>query len=92
MTLTVGDTFKEPSPSVTVLEDLTNVTDKATIKKTIKTKDGKEVTAIKTDQAETYTITYSISYKKFTDTLTRTIIIKEKTPEKPPKPSEKPTT
>ncbi len=90
MNLTVGDSFKEPSPAVTVLEDLTNVTDKATIKKTIKTKDGKEVTAIKTDKAETYTITYSITYKKFTDSLTRTIIVKEKTTEKPSNPTEKP--
>lgn len=86
-TLTVGDTYKEPSPAVIVLEDLTNVTDKATVKKVIKDSTGKEVTAIKTDKAETYTITYSISYKKFTDTLTRKIIIKEKTEEKPSTPS-----
>lgn len=95
ITLTVGDTmYKEPSPAVTVLEDLTNVTDKATIKKTIKNKAGKEITVsdMKTDKEETYTITYSITYKKFTDTLTRTIVIKEKVEEKPvDKPIEKPT-
>lgn len=90
--LTVGDTYKEPAPAVTVLEDLTNVTDNATIKKTIKDKSGKEVTSIKTDQAETYTITYSITYKKFTDTLTRTIVIKEKEEKPVEKPTEKPTT
>ncbi len=86
-TLTVGDTYKEPSPAVIVLEDLTNVTDKATVKKVIKDSAGKEVTAIKTDKAETYTITYSIRYKKFTDTLTRKIVIKEKAVEKPSTPS-----
>ncbi len=92
ITLNVGDTFKEPSPSVIVLEDLTNVTDKATIKKVIKDSTGKEVTAIKTDKAATYTITYNISYKKFTDTLTRKIVIKEKptTPSNPSQGTEKP--
>lgn len=94
ITLEIGDTmYKEPSPAVTVLEDLTNVTDKATIKKTIKNKAGKEITAsdMKTDKEETYTITYSITYKKFTDTLTRTIVVKTKTVEKPvEKPTEKP--
>ena len=91
VSLTVGDTYKEPTPAVTVLEDLTNVTNKATIKKTIKNKAGKEVTEIKTDKPETYTITYSISYKKFTDTLTRTIQVTEKVVEGPTeKPTDKP--
>ncbi len=93
ITLTVGDKmYKEPDPAVTVLEDLTNVTDKATITKVIKNKAGKEVKLedITTDKAETYTITYSISYKKFKDTLTRTIVVKEKSDEtqKPDKPKD----
>lgn len=79
ITLEIGDPiYKDPTKPVTVLEDLTDVTKKATVKTVIKNKAGKVITAaeMKTDVAETYTITYSITYEKFTDTLTRTIIVK----------------
>lgn len=81
ITLEIGDPiYKDSKKPVTVLEDLTDVTDKATIKKVIKNKAGKVITAeqMKTDVEETYTITYNITYKKFTDTLTRKIIVQEK--------------
>lgn len=81
ITLYVGDKmYVDPSPAVTVLADLTNVTNKATIKRTIKNSAGKEIAVneMNTDKAETYTITYSIAYNDFTDTLTRTIVVKEK--------------
>lgn len=80
MTLTIGDKFTDPG--VIVLEDSVDVSKKATIKRVIKNKAGKEVQAIDTTKAETYTITYSITYAKFTDTLTRTVTIKER--EEPP--------
>ncbi len=90
ITLYVGDKmYIDPSPAVTVLADLTNVTNKATIQKTIKNKAGKEITAsdMNTTAAETYTITYTITYNNFTDTLTRTIVVKEKPTENPVKPT-----
>lgn len=82
MNLTIGDKFIDPG--IIILEDTVDVTSKATVKKVIKNKLGKEVTTIDTTIADTYTITYQITYQKFTDTLTRTVVVKEKTvPEVP---------
>lgn len=58
---------------VKVLEGTTDVTNKATIKKTI-TKDSLIVTEIKGEG--TYKITYDIKYNDFSKTLTRTVVIK----------------
>lgn len=69
-------------PGVLVLEDLTDVTNKATIKKTVKNSGGKEMSDSKIDttKAGVYTITYNITYGKFTDTLQRTVTVVSKNP------------
>ena len=58
------DTYTEAG--VTVYEDSTNVTSSATIVVT---------GTVDTNVAGTYTITYNVQYKTFTDTLTRTVIV-----------------
>ncbi|MFV0249683.1 MAG: transglycosylase domain-containing protein [Bacilli bacterium] len=62
--------------SVIVLEDLVDVTKKATITKTIKNSSNTTVTKIDTTTVgATFTITYNIKYNDFTDTLTRTVTV-----------------
>lgn len=75
ITINTGDTFTDPG--VIVLEDLTDVTNKATIKKIIKNSSGKEMTdgKLDTSKADIYTITYNITYGKFTDTHQRTVTV-----------------
>lgn len=77
ITLQVGDTYTEPTKPVIVLENLTDVTNKATIKKVIKNKQGIEITLdqLVTTVPTTYTITYTIAYGDFTDTITKTIVV-----------------
>ncbi len=75
MTLTIGDTFQDPS--VKVFDNLVDVTDKATITVAIvRASDKQIVTKIETDSEETYTMTYLVKYKDFEDSYIRTVIIK----------------
>jgi len=77
--LKIGEKYTEPSNPVVVLNNgVIDTSKKATIKsKTIKrSSDNKVVTEIATDKAETYTITYNVSYGNTTDTITKKIIIK----------------
>ncbi len=74
---TIGDPAYE-DPGVTVLDNLIDVTDKATIEETIVRKsDNKEVEEIDFTKVDTYTITYKVTYKTYTESFVRTIIIKE---------------
>ena len=70
--LSVGTPFTDLNKPVIVLENSIDVTDKATITKTIT---GPSNT-IDTSIEGTYIITYKISYNGFVDTLTKTIQVK----------------
>ena len=70
----VGDAFVDEG--VKVLENNVDVTNKASIKKTIKNSSNKVVSVITTDKADTFTITYTITYGTYTETLTRKIYVK----------------
>lgn len=73
ISLNVGDKFDDKS--VTVKEDGKDVTNKATIEKTIvRRSDKKEVTSIDNTKAESYTITYNVKYKDTTKSLIRTVV------------------
>ena len=72
--ITKGSTYADKS--VTVKEGTKDITKNLTsseLKVTIKDSKGNTVKSIDTSKIETYTITYSINYKKFTKTLTRTV-------------------
>jgi penicillin-binding protein 1A len=72
--LTIGSTYSEPNPSVIVLENMTDVTNKATItKKITKLSSNTVVTTIDTSIIENYTIEYNVSYGGTTEKLLRTI-------------------
>lgn len=73
ITITQGSIYSDAG--VKVMQDKTDVTSKANIETKI-TKDGKEAEIKETG---TYTITYTIKYNNTTKTLTRTVIVKEKT-------------
>lgn len=70
--LSVGTPFVDLAKPVIVLENSVDVTDNATITKTISGPSEEIDTSIE----GTYTITYNISYNGFTDRLTKTIQIK----------------
>ena len=72
--LKIGDAFVDEG--VKVLENNVDVTNKASIKKTIKNSSNKVVSVITTDKADTFTITYTITYGTYTETLTRKIYVK----------------
>lgn len=76
--LSIGEEYKEPSPSVIVLENLIDVSSKAVVSTTVKrNSDGKTISLkdIDTSKEETYVITYQVKYNSSNDTLTRTIKI-----------------
>ena len=74
----VGNAYKDLG--VIVLSNLTDITDKATVtKKIIKKSNNQEVNQINTSSADYYTITYSIKYKDYTNTLTRVVNVVPKT-------------
>lgn len=75
ITLTVGGTYTEYSVKVT--EDGVDVTDDATIKTTIVDATGTPATKVDTTAANTYTITYTVTYGDFTKTVKRTVVIRE---------------
>jgi len=70
--LAINTPYSEPLKPIIVLENLIDVTDQAIITKTI---EGPSST-IDTTKEGTYTITYHISYNGYTDSLTKTIEIK----------------
>ena len=76
VTLKVGDTYMETINPVAVYEDLIDVTDKAKItKKITKNGSGELVSSIDTSTAGSYTITYSVSYKKTSKSFTKIVTI-----------------
>ncbi|HHW69671.1 MAG TPA: hypothetical protein GX747_04990 [Tenericutes bacterium] len=75
--LRIGDTYVEPNPAVIVMDNLSVVTDKATISKKITKKSTNQtIPNIDTTVADTYIITYTVTYSGYVETLTRTITIK----------------
>ena len=76
--LYIGDTYIETENPIIVTNNLIDVTSEAEIKKVITDKAGNEVTEIKTDSINTYTITYTVSYKDYNEKLIQTIEIIEK--------------
>ena len=73
--LSLNETFTEPG--VRVFENMIDVTDQATIRKTIKNSNDEIVTNIDTSSAGTYTVTYNITYNDYSKTHKRTIKIEE---------------
>ncbi len=71
--LTIGDPYIEQSVRVT--ENSVDVSDEATITRTIKNSLGETVFSIDTSSAKTYTITYNVVYKTYNQNHTRTVII-----------------
>jgi hypothetical protein len=75
----VDDNRQVQGISVTVYDNLVDVTNQATITISITDKDsnviGSKISDINFDEAGEYTISYKIKYRKFNKTLTRTIII-----------------
>ena len=74
ITLAIGDSFVDEG--VKVLENNQDITDKVSIKKTIYNSNNQVISAITTDKADTFTITYSISYESYRANLTRKITVK----------------
>ena len=74
-TLAIGTPYTEPTKPIIVLENMADVTDKATITKTIEGPSG-IATSIDTSVEGTYSITYHISYNGYTENLVKTIEIK----------------
>ena len=73
--LSINTPYIEPTKPVIVLENMFDVTDKASITKTIIGPDG-ETNTIDTSIEGTYKITYHISYEGYVEDLTKTIQIK----------------
>ena len=93
ITLNVNDPYIELQAPITVYEDLIDVTSNSTIIKTItKMSDNSTVESIDTSSVETYQISYNITYKDYTNTITRIVEIKEisvpEIPETPENPQE----
>ena len=72
-TLNKGDTYTDQG--VTVLDNMIDVTDRATITTTIKDKNNNMVSSVDTSNTNTYYIYYKITYKSYSKTLTRTVKI-----------------
>ena len=74
----IGEIYTDEG--VTVYDNLIDVTDQATIEISVtdseNNKIGTKVSAIDFNEEGTYTVTYKITYRKFSKTLTRTILIK----------------
>lgn len=71
--LKINDTYTEPNPAFSVLDNGLPITSGYTQKKVITNKKGETVTKIDNTKEEVYTITYTITYKSNNYTLTRTI-------------------
>lgn len=73
----IGEIYSDEG--VTVYDNLIDVTNQATIEITVNdsknNKIGSKVSAIDFNKEGTYTVTYKITYRKFSKTLTRTIVI-----------------
>ena len=78
ISFTIGDPdFVDPG--VSVYDNLVDVTSQATITTTITNKDNQVVTAIDFTTPGTYTITYQVTYKTYTESFVRTIEVKQRT-------------
>ena len=80
MTLSVGQQYVEPDKPVIVLENgITDVTDLATITYTVRRNSDNQVFSsvsyINTNAADSYTITYYVSYGSYQNTLTKIVQI-----------------
>lgn len=80
-TLSVGDTYVDPDPAITIKADGTTINSseyEVTISSIKRDEDGKSVTTDTiTEEPGTYTITYSIKYNGQTYTETRTVEVIE---------------
>ncbi len=75
-TLNINDPYIDPSKPITVLLDGADVTESASITKTIvNNTTGQTTEVIDTSTANTYTITYTVSYKNQTKTFTKIVKI-----------------
>lgn len=88
--LNVGQTYVEPSNPVTVLENgINDITGECIITTSVLRKSDNQIlsdiTIIDTSQADTYIITYNITYKEYSNSLSRTINIID-VPQQPENP------
>ncbi len=74
--LLVGEIYSDPLPSISVNEGTDNVTQEATIKRTIKIENSdEEINEIDTSLPNVYIISYEVKYKNYTKTHKRKVII-----------------
>jgi penicillin-binding protein 1A len=77
VTIDVGVRFQDMNPPILVYNNDTDVSNEATIEKSYyRHSDGKSVTGIDTSKPETYTITYNVKYKSYSQRHKRTVIVK----------------
>lgn len=80
ISLTIGSPYIETQKPIIVYENLIDVTSSANIIKTItKTSNDEIVDSITTDSVETFNITYQITYKDYTNIITKIVEIKNDT-------------
>jgi len=85
--LNIGDSYISPNPEIVVLDNFKDVTNNATITKTITNSKNEVITSIDTTTPDTYKIKYNITYNNSTYEKTRTVIVKEKEEVIPTPPS-----
>ena len=84
MTYEVNDTIPDPSlEDVTVTKNGNPIELLSGVQITIKNSSGAVTNKISSASADTYTVTYKITYESYVKTLSRTIIIKEKADSSP---------
>ncbi|MBP3765897.1 MAG: transglycosylase domain-containing protein [Bacilli bacterium] len=71
----IGSTITPSSKDIKVVSNQTDVTANSDVKIKITSADGKEVTTIDTTKEGSYTITYNVTYKNATETISKTIKI-----------------
>lgn len=77
ITLSINSPYIETQKPIIIYENLIDVTNSSTIIKTItRASDNEVVDKISTDSIETFKITYQITYKDYTNTITRIVEIK----------------
>ncbi len=91
VTYNVGDSIDSSLYNggiISLTSDGSDITSSASITKTITDKNGNTVSQITSQEANTYTITYRVSYSEYTGTISNKIVIKEKEIPKPVTPPE----
>lgn len=77
--LNIGDIYVEETNPITVFDNFANVTNNATIEKKITNSNNEIVNNITTTEANTFKITYKITYNNTTYEKVRTVIITDNT-------------